>query len=282
VAAAASALDEHGETFAIRASCGAVILPHEATNPDYALQLADKRMYARKHGRSSIARQQTSDVLRHIMQAKQPGLTDHSNGVAHLAGAVGRQLGMSSEQLDELTRAAELHDVGKVGIPDAILDKPAPLDTEEWSFIRQHTVLGERILSAAPALRPVASIVRATHERWDGHGYPDGLKGEEIPLSARIVAVCDAYEAIITDRCYRNARSKTVARAELISEASHQFDPTVVTAFLVALDSPGINDHARVAVADERAQLAAEVAGCVRETLQRTSDTHAKSWLEAA
>ena len=95
---------------------------------------------------------------------------------------------------------APLHDIGKVGIPDAILEKPGVLDAGEWEFIHQHTILGERILSAAPALRPVAKIVRASHERWDGRGYPDGLRGEEIPLAARIVAVCDAYEAITSER----------------------------------------------------------------------------------
>jgi diguanylate cyclase (GGDEF)-like protein len=283
VAAAASALDEHGETFVVRASCGVVILPHEAANADYALQLADKRMYARKHGRSSVARQQAADVLRHIMQAKQPGLPDHSNGVARLAVPVGRQFGLSSEQLDELARAAELHDVGKVGIPDAILDKPAPLDTEEWQYVRQHTVLGERILSAAPALRPVATIVRASHERWDGGGYPDGIKGEEIPLAARIVAVCDAYEAITSDRCYRRGRPPAAARRELIREAGRQFDPAVVTAFLNALDTPRVDEHQAVqAIEDERAELAAEVAGRVREMLQGSGDLAAQSWRDAA
>ena len=92
---------------------------------------------------------------------------------------------MTGEELDEIVRAAELHDVGKVGIPDAILDKPGALDEDEWEFMRQHTLLGERILNAAPALRPVARIVRATHERWDGGGYPDGLAGDDIPLGAR-------------------------------------------------------------------------------------------------
>jgi response regulator RpfG family c-di-GMP phosphodiesterase len=111
------------------------------------------------------------------------------------------------------------------------------LDPQEWDLIRQHTLLGERILSAAPALRPVARIVRASHERWDGAGYPDGLAGKAIPLAARIVAVCDAYDAIISDRCYRAARSNRAARAELLREAGRQFDPVVVAAFLEELDA---------------------------------------------
>jgi diguanylate cyclase (GGDEF)-like protein len=238
VAQAAGALSERGETFAIQASCGAVLVPHEASTTDYALQLADERMYARKAGRPSAVREQTRDVLVRIMHAKQPDLPDHSTGVAQLAVAVGRRLGMDAEQIDELGRAAELHDIGKVGIPDAILGKPGSLNPEEWEFIRQHTILGERILSAAPALRPVATIVRASHERWDGRGYPDRLSGEQIPLAARIVAVCDAYDAITDNRCYRDARSEEEARAELLREAGGQFDPNVVAALLDELDAP--------------------------------------------
>jgi HD-GYP domain-containing protein (c-di-GMP phosphodiesterase class II) len=175
---------------------------------------------------------------------------------------------MRGEQLDELARAAELHDIGKVGIPDAILDKPDKLNAQEWEFVRQHTILGERILSAAPALRPVAKIVRASHERWDGRGYPDRLSGHEIPLAARVVAVCDAYEAITGERCYRPARSAEVAREELLREAGHQFDPAVVAAFLDELDDP----QGHIAAVDtdgEQAawQLAGELAGRLAEML---------------
>ena len=209
IAAVGDALTEDGDEFTVGASCGVVLLPHEADNPDRALQLADERMYARKHGRSGGARAQARDVLVHTMQVKQPDLDEHSSHVAQLAVRVARRLGMHGEQLDEIGRAAELHDVGKVGIPDAILNKPGPLNADEWDFIRQHTILGERILSAAPALRPVARIVRATHERWDGRGYPDGLRGEQVPLAARVVAVCDAYQAMIADRAYRAALGHT-------------------------------------------------------------------------
>ena len=104
---------------------------------------------------------------------------------------------MSGEELDQIAQAAELHDVGKMAIPDAILKKPGPLDHEEWEFIRGHTIIGERIVSAAPALAPVAELIRSSHERFNGTGYPDSLKGDEIPLGARVVAVCDAYDAMI-------------------------------------------------------------------------------------
>jgi diguanylate cyclase (GGDEF)-like protein len=238
MAVAASALRDDGETFSIAPSGGSVLLPHEASSPDYALQLADERMYlCKEERRPSAAREHTRDVLVRIMQAKQPGLNDHSSEVSRLAVAVGHRLDMDAEEIVELARAADLHDIGKVGIPDAILEKPGPLDPQEWGLVRQHTLLGERILSAAPALRPVARIVRSTHERWDGDGYPDGLTGETIPLAARIVSVCDAYDAIISDRCYRPARSRQAARQELAREAGHQFDPTVVGAVLEALDT---------------------------------------------
>jgi HD-GYP domain-containing protein (c-di-GMP phosphodiesterase class II) len=175
---------------------------------------------------------------------------------------------MTAEQLDEVARAAELHDVGKVGIPDAILEKPGPLNSDEWRYIRQHTVIGERILSATPALRPVASIVRASHERWDGVGYPDGLRGAEIPLGARIIAVCDAYEAITTDRCYRSGRSPAAARAELVRDAGGQFDPAVVTVFLEELERPTAASLPVIPTAeDERAELVAEITGRVREVV---------------
>jgi HD-GYP domain-containing protein (c-di-GMP phosphodiesterase class II) len=120
-------------------------------------------------------------------------------------------------------------------VPDAILDKPGPLDEEEWAFMRRHTLIGERILSEAPALVPVARLVRSSHERMDGGGYPDGLTGEEIPLGARIVAVCDAFEAMTVPRPYREAVEPEDALTELRRCAGTQFDPEVVEAFEVVL-----------------------------------------------
>jgi diguanylate cyclase (GGDEF)-like protein len=234
IAGAAHALTEVGEEFTITTSYGVVLLPHEADTLEQALQLADGRMYSHKHGRSG-AREQARDVLMRTMQAKQPNLREHSSQVAQLAMAVARRLGLAGEEIDEIARAAELHDVGKVGIPDAVLDKPAALDATEWELMHQHTILGERILNAAPALRPVARIVRSTHERWDGTGYPDGLLGADIPAAARIVAVCDAYEAMTSDRAYRLAIGHEAACQELRDTAGTQFDPQVVDAFLIEI-----------------------------------------------
>ncbi len=132
---------------------------------------------------------------------------------------------------DEVFRAAELHDVGKMAIPDAILNKPGPLEPDEWEFMRAHPVIGERIIGAAPALVPVARLVRSSHERWDGSGYPDGLRGEQIPLGSRVIAVCDAYEAMRSERPYSVAMVPARALEELRSGAGAQFDPEVVAAF---------------------------------------------------
>jgi diguanylate cyclase (GGDEF)-like protein len=235
VAQAAEALSERGEKFAVGASYGAVLLPHEAASPDYAMQLADERMYARKRGRKSSIGDQTRDVLVQMIAARRPELHEHCSDVALLCRRVGGVLELSPEALEELARAAELHDVGKVGVPDAILSKEEPLTEAEREFVGQHTILGERILSAVPALREIAAIVRSTRERWDGRGYPDGLAGEQIPLAARIVAACDAYEAMQHDRGDRRGRAHEEVLDHLRAESGRQFDPSVVAALLEVL-----------------------------------------------
>jgi two-component system, cell cycle response regulator len=233
-AAAAWALAEHGDGFTITCSHGAVDVPAEADEPGEALRIADQRMYAHKNGGRSSARSQSRDVLLRALAERDPDLGEHISGVAALAEAVARRLNLDDEQIDHIRHAAELHDVGKMAIPDAILDKPAPLEPAEWEFIRRHTLIGERIVAAAPALRPVAALVRSSHERWDGTGYPDQLAGEEIPLGARIVAVCDAFDAMIADRPYRLGVDAVLALGELGRCAGTQFDPAVVAAFTAA------------------------------------------------
>lgn len=251
LAAATAALAGRGEGFAIETSFGTALLPIEADSVEGALQLADRRMYAQKGGGRVRISQQARDVLLTTLEERQPQLHTHLRGVADLSLAVGRRLGMSSEELDETARAAELHDVGKVAIPDAILDKPGPLDEEEWEFMRRHTIVGERILGAAPALIPVARLVRSSHERFDGRGYPDGLAGEEIPLGARVVAVCDAYDAMTSDRPYRRSLAPEEAIAELRRSAGTQFDPRVVDAFCTAIEESGAADDPVAAFAQD-------------------------------
>jgi diguanylate cyclase (GGDEF)-like protein len=230
IALAVAALSEQGEGFTIKASHGTAMLPHEARDATVALRVADQRMYAQKEDRRTPSTRQARDMLLQVLHERQPELGNHLKGVANLVLRVGTRLSLISEELDEVVRAAELHDVGKLAIPDEILSKPGPLTQEEWIFVRRHPLVGERILSVAPALLPIAKIVRASHERWDGSGYPDGVAGEEIPFGARIVAVCDAFDAMTTARPYSPARSVEEALEELRACSGTQFDPAIVAA----------------------------------------------------
>jgi two-component system cell cycle response regulator len=232
-----AALADRGEGFDIDSSWGYVTAPDEATTPTEVLKIADRRMYSSKAVRSSVGRQ-TARLLVRALEERDAALGEHVSEVADFAAAVGSRLGLSPERIEAARRAAELHDVGKMAIPDAILLKTGPLDDDEWVFVRRHTLTGEWILSAAPALASIAKLVRSSHERWDGGGYPDGLAGEAIPLESRIVAVCDAYAAMRSDRPYRAALSHADAVAELTSNAGTQFDPTVVKAAVEVLREP--------------------------------------------
>jgi two-component system cell cycle response regulator len=225
IAGAASALTESGRGFDVTAALGVTFIPDEARTANAALRLADERMYADK-GRAHRA--PTRDVLMQLLTERTPGLLDHVSGVTRLTAVVAARMDLDAEQLDETLRAAELHDIGKLAIPDEILNKPGPLDPTEWEFMKQHPVIGQRILNASAALSPVANLVRASHEHWDGRGYPDGLSGSAIPIGARIVAACDAYDAMTAERCYQHARSRQDALAELRRHAGTQFDPAVV------------------------------------------------------
>ncbi len=233
---AATALSEHGELFSIGCSYGYVVLPDEdIADASTALQLADRRMYARKNlGRASAGAQAT-DALLQVLSERSADLGSHMRDVTTLCDSVAVELELTVEQRGPLQQAASLHDIGKSAIPDSILDKPGPLSAEEWSFMRTHTLIGERIMMAAPALKMAAKLVRASHERFDGGGYPDALSGEEIPLGARIISVCDAYDAMVSRRPYRERMSPEVALEEIRRCARTQFDPAVVDAFCAAL-----------------------------------------------
>jgi diguanylate cyclase (GGDEF)-like protein len=234
---AAAALHEEGESFTITCAYGGVVIPDDASDADEAVRLADRRMYAQKNGGRTSASRQTKDVLLQALSERNPDLGQHHDDVGRLAEATARKLGLTQEVAEQMRTTGELHDVGKVAIPDAILNKPESLDASEWEFVRRHSEIGERIVAAAPALGEIAPLVRATHERWDGDGYPDGLAANEIPLGARVVAVCDAYHAMITERPYRRAMDPAAALQELRRCAGTQFDPNVVDAFaLVLLD----------------------------------------------
>jgi two-component system cell cycle response regulator len=234
IEAALLALFEPADPYAVDASYGLVALPVDAATAADALRLADHRMYALKHGRRAT-QGQAREVLLALLGEREADLQRHMRDVAGLARAVGREMGLDAEDLDVVVRAAELHDIGKVAIPDAILHKPGPLNDDEWAFVYKHTIIGERIVSAAEALRPVGRVVRSSHERYDGAGYPDGLRGQEIPLGARIVLACDAWDAMTSDRAYRRALPDETAAEELRANTGTQFDPEVVTALLAVV-----------------------------------------------
>jgi diguanylate cyclase (GGDEF)-like protein len=228
---ACDALSERGEGFEIGSSFGAVMLPDEAVDPGHALQVADERLYAQKYTRRGES-ERTMAALLAALSLREPELESQRADVGALALDVGSSLGLRRDELEELERAAQLHDLGKLAVPDEILHKPGPLDEREWGFVRQHTIVGERILRASPALRSVAGIVRSSHENWDGSGYPDRLAADEIPLAARIIRVCGAYVAMTSHRPYREALTEDDALNELMRLAGTEYDATVVRVFV--------------------------------------------------
>jgi len=231
VRSAAAALSESGDGFSIGCSFGSILLPEEASDPAEALRIADQRMYAQKHAGRMSAGRQSKDVLLRALTERSPDLGGHLSSVAELAERTARRLGLPAEEVERIRHAGELHDAGKVAIPDAILSKPGPLTEDEWGFVRRHPLIGERIVRSAPSLSRVAELVRSTHERFDGDGYPDRLQADAIPLGSRIVAVCDAFDAMTSGRPYAAARTPREALDELRRCAGTQFDPAVVETF---------------------------------------------------
>lgn len=176
--------------------------------------------------------------------AKDSYTADHSQRLEDMAVAVAEKMGLGQQQIEDLRFGARLHDIGKIGVPDAILKKPGPLTEEEWETMHKHPEIGENILAPLPRLRGAARIVRHHHERYDGKGYPDHLAGDDIPLGARILAVVDAYGAMTDRRVYKAGRSHHEAISELKSHAGTQFDPEVVDVFLELFgDSPPVTNH---------------------------------------
>ncbi|MGI8805722.1 MAG: HD-GYP domain-containing protein [Thermoleophilaceae bacterium] len=178
----------------------------------------------------------TEAIARTLTDSAVSDAARHASAVAELSEAVASELGLDANGLREVKLVALLHDVGKVQTPPALLDKPGPLSAREREEIERHTVHGQRLVERTdPSLTGIAGAIRACHERWDGTGYPDRLAGHDIPLSARIVFCCDAFDVMTSDRAYRPALGERRARGELLAGAATQFDPTVVRALLRVL-----------------------------------------------
>jgi putative nucleotidyltransferase with HDIG domain len=180
-------------------------------------------------------RRQATRALMQALAERDARLHEHLEGVQMLATEVALRLGLDPAEVERVRLGALLHDVGKIAIPDSILHKPGPLSEAEWTLMHRHTLIGQRILERAPALADVAELVRSSHERFDGGGYPDGLAGAAIPIGARIIAVCDAYDAMVSTRSYRAALRGEDALAELRRCAGVQFDAGVVERFVAAV-----------------------------------------------
>jgi diguanylate cyclase (GGDEF)-like protein len=240
IAAAAAALTEHGSGFRIDASYGTILLPSETQDVAEALRLVDQRMYAQKRSSRRSADRQSQDVLLHVLHERSPEMSAQAHEVGALAGLVAQRMGLSQEDTQAAIQAGELRDIGRVAIPDAILTKaPQDLDEEEKSFLRSQPAISERIIAAAPALAQIARLVRSTGEHVDGSGYPDGLRGDDIPLVSRIVTACHSY----------------VVRAH---ESNSSSDPAVVKDILAALGQeagtrldPGVLDVLIAVVTDQ-------------------------------
>jgi diguanylate cyclase (GGDEF)-like protein len=235
-AAAAQALSERGDRFAIACSYGVATVPGEASTLEQALQLADQRLYGDKERSRPLQTAQVKDALIQVLAEQNGDLVTHLGRVALLAVETAVRLGLPASEVARIRLAAELHDIGKSAVPRAILEKQEPLDETEFAYLRQHSVIGERIVAAAPSLAEIAPLVRGTHERPDGTGYPDGLRLAEIPLGSRVISVVDAFDAMTADRPYQARRSVDQALAELRRGAGTQFDPRIVSVFCALVE----------------------------------------------
>lgn len=247
IGARASALAGYGETSGRQVVVGAARLYAEGFDQAERALLeavslsagqALERLWARDERTELIAQLKaafvgTAEALANALEAKDNYTANHASEVADLAVELGRELGLGEERLEQLRYAAIFHDIGKIAIPDAILNKPGPLDESEREAMKRHPVIGAEMIEPIPFLGgEVQEMVRHDHEHFDGSGYPDGLCGERIPLGARIILVVDSYHAMTSDRPYRAAMAPEEAKAELARCAGAQFDPAVVGAFV--------------------------------------------------
>jgi diguanylate cyclase (GGDEF)-like protein len=228
--------------FGLSASYGIAVWPDDGLDRDTLLNIADRRLYEMKARRDGSELATATDaaaevlaVLVDTLAASDPYMPEHTRVVAELSKAVGKRLGFAGDELRALRHAALLHDIGKLAVPRHILNKPGRLTEEEFEQVKRHSLVAPRMLERVPQLQPSLPLIRSAHERWDGNGYPDGLVAEQIPLGARIIAVCDAFHAMTSERPYKTAMSRGEAAAELRRCAGTQFDPQAVRTLLEEL-----------------------------------------------
>lgn len=229
---------------------------YEAWAGAFVLLYASLFLFMRWAGRQLLRHEEdlrsafvgTVRALVNAVDSKDSYTASHSSLVAEYAVMMAEALGLSSDVIDDLRMAAYLHDLGKIGIPDEVLRKPAALTPEEGRQMRRHPTIAAHILEEVPFSPRLKLAVKHNHERWDGMGYPDGLQGEEIPIEARILSVADAYEAMTSDRPYRPTIGHAAAMAELRRHAATQFDPAIVDAFVRAIEERRTGDRVRAAI----------------------------------
>src|SRR4051812_46171390 len=230
---------EHTRVGALRAAMGERRLANRqlrllaglAHQAKLAIESADPYMTLERTFVTTVA------ALANALEAKDDYTASHARWITDMAMLVGRELRLDRDALKRLELGALFHDIGKIGIPTEILQKPGPLNDEEFEIVKEHPELGEKILAPIERLEDVRPIVRACHERWDGQGYPDGKAGDDIPVEARVVLVCDAFHAMVTDRPYRARMPQTEAVQRLLTSAGTQFDPTTVEAFVLLYEA---------------------------------------------
>ena len=229
----ASALLEVGEGFMIRGAIARALLPEEADSALAGIELATRRALAQRRERPGDSELRAPRDPMEVMPLERPRYQ-----VADVAARIGRRMGLESAALENLEAAAHLRDVGNMALPSAVLTRAGELPGHEWEFVRLHTIVGERLLAANFGMEAVAKLVRSSHERWDGGGYPDGLSAGQIPLGARSLFVCSAFQDMTSQRPHREARTAQTALAELALGAGSQFDPDVVNAFADEFATP--------------------------------------------